>query len=144
MEQLLNYVSKHFYMFIMKSPWICSQAYRFNPDKLRLKFKLSLIFLVGLDNLPISLSCRMLTCIVFYILTVMIWHPHPHQIDVAILSHACQLFHILAVTCLPSIDTEKWLGSRTCWPHPLFCSEYSEWGLLILRNSTKLYVGPVK
>ena len=34
------------------------------------------------------------------------------RIAVAILFHACQLFHIVALTCLPVIDTEERLGSE--------------------------------
>ena len=50
----------------------------------------------------------------------------PPKIAVAILFHACQIFHIVAVTCLPDVtDTEKWLGSRTCWPHSLFCMRFA-------------------
>ena len=36
----------------------------------------------------------------------------PNSIAVAILFHACQLFHIVALTCLPVIDTEERLGSE--------------------------------
>uniref|UniRef100_A0A8C6I0M3 Uncharacterized protein n=1 Tax=Mus spicilegus TaxID=10103 RepID=A0A8C6I0M3_MUSSI len=38
--------------------------------------------------------------------------PHTHSIAVAILFHACQLSHIVAVTCLPITDTESYLAQR--------------------------------
>jgi hypothetical protein len=55
--------------------------------------------------------------------------PTPTRIAVAILFHACHLFNIFSGTCLTAFDKEKWLGSRTCWPHTLFYSICSEWSV---------------
>lgn len=49
--------------------------------------------------------------------------------------HSCSHF----VPCLPVTDTEKWLGSRTCWPHTLFCSLCSEWAVWGLLVSLKTF-----
>jgi hypothetical protein len=40
---------------------------------------------------------------------------------VAILFHGCQLFHTVAVICLPVIDTEKWLDSEQGHADPISC-----------------------
>ena len=45
-----------------------------------------------------------------------------HQNSCSHFVHACQLFHIVAVTCLPVIDTEKWPGPHMLTTYPvLFC-----------------------
>lgn len=49
----------------------------------------------------------------------------PPKISVAILFHACQLFHIAAVTCLSVTDTEKWQLKDMLTTH-LFCSVCSQ------------------
>jgi hypothetical protein len=72
-------------------------------------------------------------------LWILLWSkPSPPKIAVTILFHAWQLVHIVAVPCLPVIDTETWLGSRTCRSNTLFCSVCSAWGLPIFRRFTKL------
>jgi hypothetical protein len=65
----------------------------------------------------------------------------PASIAAPILFHACQLFHIVAVICL-TLKKNLTQSKVMLITYPvMFCIL---WHLLILRNSTKLYLEPIK
>jgi hypothetical protein len=72
--------------------------------------------------------------------------PRAHSMAAATLFHHCQLFHTVAVICLPVTDTEKYLDPEQGHADHILCYVLCVRRFVNLKKSHnyKLHVGPIK